>query len=355
MKKLIKLYLSILFYYSGLFRLFRLYNNIAGKKLTILTFHRVTNNDNGPQIKGLPTISIAIDNFRSLLQFLKKYYNIISVQDYLQSVKNGIKFSNNCLILSFDDGYKEVLANALPVLNEFEAPSILFVPTMVLDAVADTGLFWWDVLYLLLSNNNNIKFKQKNNVDTSIKQFLQRMEEISSETPNDKDVAIYGFIESLQKAPKNIRLAIVRYILHTYQSLQQNLVQLPRAMLSDGIETLYEAGVEIGSHTVSHRFLSTLPDAEVMIEITESKKKLENFLNNEVSCFSYPGGKYTVKIVEMVKEAEYQCAFTTDIGLNSYDNDPYKLKRINIWDGTVANVKGKFSKSLTAWNLFLKK
>jgi len=353
MKKFIKQTISSIFFYTGLLHLYRLYSNLAGKRLTILTFHRVSNTESELQIKGLPTITISIENFRSLLKFLKKNYNIISVQDYLQSVQDRVKLPYNCLILSFDDGYEDVLANALPVLQKFKAPAVLFVPTMLLDAVVDAGLFWWDILYLLLSKNDNIKFEQEDNIDTSIKRFLQRMEEISAKTPNEKDVAIYGFIESLQKAPKNIRLSVVQYILFTYQSLRQHQDQLPKPMLSDDILTLYEAGFEIGSHTVSHRFLSSLPDSEVVKEITDSKNKLETFLNNKVSCFSYPGGKYTKKIVEMVKDAGYQCAFTTDIGMNLCDSNPYKLKRINVWDGTVTNFRGKFSKALTAWHLFL--
>ena len=98
-----------------------------------------------------------------------------------------------------------------------------------------------------------------------------------------------------------------------------------------------------------------MSDEEVVHELTASKTKLERKLDNKIRCFSYPGGKYSNKTAELVKQFGYECAFTTHPGLNSNDANLYQLKRVNVWDGTVTNFKGKFSRALTAWHFFLQK
>lgn len=349
MKKRIKLFLSTFLFYSGLLYLFRFWNNLNGKRLLILTFHRVSKND---KITGLPTISITHENFKSLLKFLKKRYSIISLKDYLQTIKNGTKLDDNCLILSFDDCYKDILDNALPVLKKYNMPAILFAP---IKAINEGEYFWWDVFYLQVTRSDKVQFEKSNHADSTLNHFLQWIERVSSEPPRNKIRAMAEFIEALQKAPQHIRSSVTEIIIETYKSQQKNQNSIPQIMQWEDIEGIYTQGFEIGSHTVSHRFLASLPDEEVIEELTESKQKLENSLAEKITCFCYPGGKYNKKTVELVKQAGYQCAVTTNPGLNATDSNLFELKRINIWDGMVTDHKGKFSKKLTAWHLLLQR
>ena len=348
-KNIIKFLLGAFFFYSGLFHLIRFLNNFFGRRLTILTFHRVANNDGKFQIKGLPSISISVNNFNSLIKFLKKHYHILSAEEYLNSVQNRTKFPRNSMMLTFDDGYKEVLEYALPLLKKYKLPAILFVPTRVID---EEGYFWWDVLYLLCSYSQNIQFNKEHPIEPSISNHLKRLEQISSKSSQHRDRAIYEFIETLHKSPEELRSKIVQYILDTYRNLECNQNAIPTVLKWKDIKVLQAAGIEIGSHTMTHRFLSTVAEQQVMDDLVGSKKKLEKILHNKIRCFAYPGGRYNDKIVEMVEAAGYTCAFTTNPGVNSIDENPYQLKRINIWDGTVTKANGKFSKALTTWHLF---
>jgi len=84
------------------------------------------------------------------------------------------------------------------------------------------------------------------------------------------------------------------------------------------LEELRDEGIEIGSHTISHINLKTVGgkspeayEAWLRSEIIDSKKILEQKLGIKVSTFAYPEGRYSSRILEIVKEAGYEAAFTT--------------------------------------------
>ena len=68
---------------------------------------------------------------------------------------------------------------------------------------------------------------------------------------------------------------------------------------------------EVGSHTRSHRFLTTLPGAEAWREINDGKQQLEDHLGSEVAGFCYPGGRYQHLHRLQVRAAGFRYARTT--------------------------------------------
>lgn len=84
------------------------------------------------------------------------------------------------------------------------------------------------------------------------------------------------------------------------------------------LEELRDEGVEIGSHTVSHLSLketrgksAEAHDAWLRDEIIGSKKILEQKLGIKCATFAYPEGKYSPRVLDIVKEAGYEAAFIT--------------------------------------------
>ena len=350
MKRKAKLLLSSILYYSGFFRLMRLWNNLTGKKLTILTFHAVTNNGAELSMQGLPTISISRDNFDSLLRFIRKHYKIIPMQKYMECVRGEGRLFGNSLILSFDDGYKGVMENALPVLRKYEAPAVLFIPPAAID---EGRFFWWDAVYVLLSGNSNSLLGENAHPDPNVRHYLTWMEKIGAKTLQKREQEIFDFIDALQDVDSAIRQRVLDHIVPLNQSSKNGQCQLRTVLNWQEIKQLRLFGFEIGSHTLKHQFLTSVPADEAKRELIDSKKALEDLLNQKITCFSYPGGKYTEQTVALVKEADYGCACTSDHGINSMNNDPYRLKRINISDDNLINSEGKFSSAIAAWCLFL--
>lgn len=84
----------------------------------------------------------------------------------------------------------------------------------------------------------------------------------------------------------------------------------PLANLSwDEVREMIRLGHEIGSHTVNHPDLATVPPETVRRELVESKKRIEAQLGQAVRWFTYPfGGKrnFSADLVPLVVEAGYE-------------------------------------------------
>ena len=76
------------------------------------------------------------------------------------------------------------------------------------------------------------------------------------------------------------------------------------------IQTLPEALISIGSHTVSHPNLASLSHKEIATELEQSKHTLEKLLNREVILFSFPHGEHNPECLEIARRIGYQRVFT---------------------------------------------
>ena len=88
------------------------------------------------------------------------------------------------------------------------------------------------------------------------------------------------------------------------------------------------AGHQLGSHTCTHPWLTRLTPAVAREEITSSKKKLEDRFGVQIMHFCYPYGDWSPAVRDMVLEAGYVTACTTDFGVNTINTHPAELKRI---------------------------
>jgi peptidoglycan/xylan/chitin deacetylase (PgdA/CDA1 family) len=101
----------------------------------------------------------------------------------------------------------------------------------------------------------------------------------------------------------------------------------------DDVGALVRAGMEIGSHTVTHPILGNVADAgHLRQELADSKRELEARTGRPVAALSYPvgrGSSVTEAVVGQVVEAGYRYACVYEHGLNPRRGfDPYRLRRI---------------------------
>lgn len=110
-----------------------------------------------------------------------------------------------------------------------------------------------------------------------------------------------------------------------------------RLMNATELRDLRAAGIEIGSHTVSHCRLTQASDADLTRELTDSKAVLEDVLGNEVSSFAYPYGDWDTRCAEAVRAAGYRQACTTRTGWALRDGNPYTLRRLTVFNHDTAS------------------
>jgi len=100
---------------------------------------------------------------------------------------------------------------------------------------------------------------------------------------------------------------------------------------------------EIGSHTVTHPRLPTIPESEAKQEITDSKAMLEDITGRPITSFCYPGGAYTPVHPHLVQDAGYRYARTVSRYAFTVD-EPYEaptsLHTYNHWRSDVWRIAG---------------
>jgi peptidoglycan/xylan/chitin deacetylase (PgdA/CDA1 family) len=91
------------------------------------------------------------------------------------------------------------------------------------------------------------------------------------------------------------------------------------------IRNLCDSGMTIGSHGKSHKFLSDLKDEQIYYELKSSKDRLEDIIQRNILCLSYPGGRYNDRVVNIAREIGYLFIFDSTPTVN---NEIGELKTI---------------------------
>jgi peptidoglycan/xylan/chitin deacetylase (PgdA/CDA1 family) len=103
-------------------------------------------------------------------------------------------------------------------------------------------------------------------------------------------------------------------------------------------------GHEIGSHTQRHPRLTSIPIDQARVEISASKRELEDLIGVPVRSFAYPGGMWTPELARVVEQAGYRSAVTTRSAHVGKDPDPFTLPRISV---THSVSRAQFERSLS--------
>lgn len=111
----------------------------------------------------------------------------------------------------------------------------------------------------------------------------------------------------------------------------------PNYLTSQQVKELAQAGMQIGSHTVSHGNLASMTLARQRQQLTESQAVLEQLIGQSVLDFCYPSGQYNQQTIQLLTEIGYRSATTVKEGIANGENllrRPYELPRIRVTAGT---------------------
>jgi peptidoglycan/xylan/chitin deacetylase (PgdA/CDA1 family) len=119
-----------------------------------------------------------------------------------------------------------------------------------------------------------------------------------------------------------------------FKSLQSlNPATMPvndKPLTWDEIKEMNSNGWSVQSHSVSHADNSLLSAEQLAHEVTESKKIIEQELQQPVLHYAFPFGKYNASSLTILKNAGYKTASTVHAGLCTSKNDLFRLPRLEI-------------------------
>ncbi len=293
-------------------------------QLLIIGYHRILPLNDPEYKKMQPGMRVEPDTLEMHIQILKKYFEIIDLNEWVERVKAGKPVPKKACALTFDDGWADNYEYAFPVLKKENVPATIF---LVSSMIGTAQKFWpervTDILIQLKSKKYSIIGKEYlkwltdlgltekkiSNLDENmIDGFINQLKML----PDDK---IYKILETLNEN-KNIELEVTEnepaHIL--------NLLQI-KEMMRSGL-------VSFASHTQQHLRL-TMVESEKGLEheIVQSKAVLESMLENKITGFCYPNGDFDDRSLSFVT-ATYDYACTTKKGWNSTKSNLSLLNRV---------------------------
>lgn len=120
----------------------------------VLMYHRIAD------LTEYDQLTVDIATFETQMSQLAQSSKVISLDDALEVLRDGKKLRRPRVVISFDDGYLDNLENALPILERYRLPAIIFITTRFADQTqshprypgANTLHLNWDQLRRLASH-----------------------------------------------------------------------------------------------------------------------------------------------------------------------------------------------------------
>ena len=121
----------------------------------------------------------------------------------------------------------------------------------------------------------------------------------------------------------------------------------------DEVRVMSKDRISFGEHTRTHLYLGDVKDDKVLIEeIAGSKKAIEQKIGVTADYFCYPFGGFNKRAKEVVIDAGYKGACTTNRGFARFNSDVYELKRNKVTNSDTTNSFSFWAKLSGYYNLF---
>ncbi|MEH2609784.1 polysaccharide deacetylase family protein [Bradyrhizobium sp. AZCC 1693] len=278
-------------------------------RAAIILFHEIQRDCQSELMTGT-----AVSLFEYSLDWLQRGgWSIVSLDECLEKLARNDR-SRRYAVLTFDDGYRDNVSVALPILERHNAPFMMYVPT---GAPTRTMQTWWLGLRKLFLSRDKVA------IDALGRQF--HCSDIRSKTSALTEVTRWvhqDYRRGAMLAPTFKQNGISLAALNDEYFLdERELGILARHPLAS-----------IGGHTASHAALATLDEPSARAELADNRGYLENLLQFPVRHVAYPYGGFRAcgpREERLVTEVGFQTAVTTRQGrLHDHTVNHFALPRI---------------------------
>jgi len=284
----------------------RIKNNQA---FNIYIFHRVLD-----EVDPLNPSEPDVSGFEIMLQIIAGMHEVVPLSYAVASHKQGgLPLGAACI--TFDDGYRDNLTNAAPLLRKYNLPATIFVTSGVLDG----GVMWNDsIIGAVRYSSGPVSIPRLNIRDVPIATIEQKL------------ILLGKLIPAVKYLDNNARDEFINELLDN-----TGYVPVSPMMSSEDVAGLGAYNIDVGAHTRNHPILSEVSDDVAQEEIIGSKQDLEKITGKEISLFAYPNGKpmqdYDERHVDMVKNSGFSAAVSTVANVASVHSPIYELPRFTPW------------------------
>ena len=282
---------------------------VPGHSAVVLMYHRVADISFDPW-----RLAVSPANFAEQMDVVCKHFNPVPLAELTANPRSTPR--SRTVAVTFDDGYRDSLEDAKPVLERYGIPATVFVASGYVGSSRD---FWWDELERICFTG---EFDSRTDVPgLDVNPALE---------PGDLYLDLWQQLRS-----------------HRFDARRELLDELekaarvppttsPNTMTTEELAELADGGlVEIGGHTVNHPSLPMLSSEEQYEEIHGSRIQLEQVVGRPVTSFCHPHGDFTRESAELVREAGYERSCVSVPGPVRAGVDPFQIprRRAENWRG----------------------
>ncbi|MCL2349340.1 MAG: polysaccharide deacetylase family protein [Planctomycetaceae bacterium] len=340
MKRLFKQWVLQVEKRTGAFRRNRRKNRF---RLLVLCYHSVVRDDS--PVNSRTNIAVTVSQFEEQLAILRRDWQPVSLAEIDAACEHRQALPEYPVFVTFDDGFRNNLTLAAPMLQNYQVPAAVFVTSALMGS---DGLLWPQevrerVIDGFTASGRHIPIPLSVPEKRNATATMSLPATLSTPFPT-------------QNLPENIadreRLAdhVVRQCkvlsLHERTNYLQQLrdgttlniaepwkKELYEFMNWDEVREICKFGVAVGAHTVSHPILATLTIQEATSELSECKTTIERELSEECFSLAYPNGgraDFNEQIVAEAKKVGFQIGFNLFERRNRETLVPMSIDRICI-------------------------
>lgn len=257
--------------------------------------------------------------FDKCISYISRHYRVMLLEDMVS--EPGLKNSENIATILFDDGYKDNIEYAAPILAKYNCKASFYVVT---DCIEKNIPTWTHIL------EHSFQYTGKSDINLTF-DFLSPELRVTNLPTVEKRMQYLRKLSPFLKTISHVnRTKVIDLVKETFDD-----IDLPRIMMDwqDLIE-LNRAGHYIGSHTLSHNVLGTMVDQDkIKEELLLSAQMIKKHLGYFPKTISYPVGSYNQTTIKLCREVGYSIGLA--VGQRQYDpalDSIFEIPRIELYN-----------------------
>lgn len=316
MRNTLKFVICWLLYHSGILSLYLRFFFLKRPQfpVVVIYYHRFVRSHDGV-LDIHPSISHPVTEFIKEIDFLKRYFYVLSLDEAADTLSKGRYFSRPAVVLTADDGYKDNYDLAFPILKENNTPFTIFLNTGV---IGTDKVNWYDRLADVISGTSKKCVRSPAADDHA---------ELPLRTLAFKRKAYLKIVRHLKYLSRKERENYLHDIEHQLGASGHD-----RMMLNwEEVNLMKKSDIVFGAHTHNHQILTTLPVEDAKNEIKTSKDIIEQQIKQPVNHFAYPNGRaedFSQEHKEYCRFIGFKSVSSTITGSNHASDDVWCLKRV---------------------------
>ncbi len=302
---------------------------LCRRRLAVLCYHGVISRRRNDW-QDLFTFLVDVSEFTAQLEYLCKHFTPLSASELCEGLLGNRPWPGNPVVITFDDGYRNNVTLAAPILKKMGVPAIFHLTTAYLGS---PSILW----------TTEMRLRVLDWPEPEIACTLGRYDLRSCGPDRRRRLGVANqLVEQCKRASLETREQLLVLLRSKTEALPSLYDEEAHAFMDwQEARWLATQGFELGSHTVSHPVLTSLAAEAVESELRQSRQKIETEAGAPCRFLAYPNGgpeDYSAEVMRWAERAGYQAAFSVEDRHAGERPLRWAIPRLRVYHGMPGNI-----------------